>query len=69
MKFRLDPSPKLTQTLLNCFLNARMLIFAVVVAKITLDRLYKYAMVKDIRVVNLYNRLIIDPLDYQSIGL
>jgi hypothetical protein len=49
MKFRLDPFPKFTQTLLNSLLNARILIFTVVIAKITLDRLYKYAMVKDIR--------------------
>lgn len=45
MKFRLDPFPKFTETALAALLNARILIFTVVVAKITLDRLYKYAMV------------------------
>lgn len=44
-KFRLDPFPKVTDVLLRGLLNARILIFSVVVAKITLDRLYKYAMV------------------------
>ena len=46
MPFRLDPFPQLTEKALNSLLNARFLVFAVVVAKVTLDRLYKYAMVK-----------------------
>jgi hypothetical protein len=46
MKFRLDPFPRVSETLLNSFLNARILIFSIVVAKIMLDRLYKYAVVK-----------------------
>lgn len=46
MKFRLDPFPKFSETALAGLLNARILIFSVVVAKITLDRLYKYAMVR-----------------------
>lgn len=45
MKFSLDPFPKFSETALAALLNARILIFSVVVAKITLDRLYKYAMV------------------------
>lgn len=45
MKFRLDPFPEFTAVVLNSLFNARILIFSVVIAKITLDRLYKYAMV------------------------
>ncbi|KAG2208115.1 hypothetical protein INT47_010477 [Mucor saturninus] len=55
MKFRLDPFPKFTETALAALLNARILIFAIVVAKITLDRLYKYAM-------------IVNPLGYDAQG-
>lgn len=46
MKFRLDPFPRFTELALNSLFNARILIFSVVVAKITLDRLYRYAVVK-----------------------
>jgi hypothetical protein len=55
-KFRLDPFPKFTQILLSSLLNARILVFSVVVAKITLDRLYKYAMVKHVycHIFNIY---------------
>jgi hypothetical protein len=45
MPFRLDPFPKFSQDVLRSVQNARIIIFAVVIAKITLDRLYKYAMV------------------------
>lgn len=45
IKFRLDPFPQFTELVYRSLLNARFLIFSTVVAKITLDKLYKYAVV------------------------
>ncbi|KAG1445773.1 hypothetical protein G6F56_009798 [Rhizopus delemar] len=66
MKFRLDPFPQLTQLLLNSFLNARLLIFSTVVAKITLDRLYRYSMIINPLGVDEHGEPMLDILEYQQ---
>lgn len=66
MKFRLDPLPKLTELALNSFLNARILIFTVVIAKITLDRLYKYANIINPLGLDEFGEPNLDIIEYQS---
>ncbi|KAI9250791.1 hypothetical protein BY458DRAFT_559619 [Sporodiniella umbellata] len=66
MKFRLDPFPRLTQVLYNSFLNARFLIFATVVAKITLDRLYRYALIINPLGIDEHGDPMLDILEYQQ---
>ncbi|GAA5799658.1 hypothetical protein EDC94DRAFT_581358 [Helicostylum pulchrum] len=66
MKFRLDPFPKFSETALAGLLNARILIFSVVVAKITLDRLYKYAMIVNPLGYDADGEPTLDILEYQN---
>lgn len=69
MKFRLDPFPQVSETLLNSLLNARILIFSIVVAKIMLDRLYKYAVVMYYGVGIKKACILTKVVDYQSFGI
>ncbi|KAL9555969.1 hypothetical protein MBANPS3_002118 [Mucor bainieri] len=66
MKFRLDPFPQLSETLLNSLLNARILIFSIVVAKIMLDRLYKYAVIVNPLGYDTDGEPMLDILEYQN---
>ncbi|KAI8979621.1 hypothetical protein BDF20DRAFT_1000888 [Mycotypha africana] len=66
MSFRLDPFPQLTKILLNSFLNARILIFTTVIAKITLDRLYKYSVIVNPLAYDADGEPTLDILEYQN---
>ncbi|KAI8885902.1 hypothetical protein K501DRAFT_284050 [Backusella circina FSU 941] len=67
MKFRLDPFPKFTQDVLRSVLNARIIIFSVVIAKITLDRLYKYAVIVNPLSIDETGEATLDVLEYQNV--
>ncbi|KAG1373750.1 hypothetical protein G6F61_009917 [Rhizopus arrhizus] len=64
--FRLDPFPRFTELALNSLFNARILIFSVVVAKITLDRLYRYAVIINPLGIDENGEAMLDILEYQS---
>ncbi|KAI8353262.1 hypothetical protein EDC96DRAFT_517374 [Choanephora cucurbitarum] len=66
IKFRLDPFPKLTRLLLNSLLNARILVFAIVVAKITVDRLYRYSVIINPFAYDAQGQATLDILEYQQ---
>ncbi|KAI7904981.1 uncharacterized protein BX663DRAFT_501262 [Cokeromyces recurvatus] len=66
LKFNLDPFPKFTRLIANSVTNARILIFAVVIAKITLDRLYKYSVIINPLAYDADGEPTLDILEYQS---
>lgn len=68
IKFRLDPFPQFTELVYRSLLNARFLIFSTVVAKITLDKLYKYAVVC-LEYVMIFAYVITSVTDNQSFRL
>ncbi|KAG0891371.1 hypothetical protein G6F34_011742 [Rhizopus arrhizus] len=61
-----DPFPRFTELALNSLFNARILIFSVVVAKITLDRLYRYAVIINPLGIDENGEAMLDILEYQS---
>ncbi|CEG68761.1 hypothetical protein RMATCC62417_04958 [Rhizopus microsporus] len=66
IKFRLDPFPQFTELVYRSLLNARFLIFSTVVAKITLDKLYKYAVIINPLGYDENGEAMLDILEYQS---
>ncbi|KAI9480818.1 MAG: hypothetical protein EXX96DRAFT_564227 [Benjaminiella poitrasii] len=66
LRFNLDPFPNFTRNVANSVLNARILIFTVVIAKLALDRLYKYSVIINPLAYDADGEATLDILEYQN---